>query len=73
MLAPTINRVQPASTTGAVCYSSQASFSRTFLNVVGLPPAEWLKRDGCETGEDVPPLTARAYNLLKIFTPREHR
>jgi AraC-like DNA-binding protein len=40
-----------------VGYSSQASFSRTFLNVVGWPPAEWLKRDA--SGEDVPQITAR--------------
>jgi AraC-like DNA-binding protein len=50
-----------------VGYSSQASFSRTFLNVVGLPPAEWLKRDGCETGEDVPPLTARVVQSAENF------
>ncbi|VVP66169.1 hypothetical protein PS918_00308 [Pseudomonas fluorescens] len=41
----------------SVGYSSQASFSRTFLNVVGAPPAEWLKRDAC--GEDLPQLTVR--------------
>lgn len=41
----------------SVGYSSQASFSRTFLNVVGSPPAEWLKRDA--SGEDLPPLTVR--------------
>lgn len=40
-----------------VGYSSQASFSRTFLNVVGLPPAEWLKHDACD--QDQPPITAR--------------
>ncbi|WP_419711059.1 AraC family transcriptional regulator [Pseudomonas sp. NFX224] len=40
-----------------VGYSSQASFSRTFLNVVGLPPAEWLKRDASD--QDRPPVTAR--------------
>ncbi|MNQ71279.1 transcriptional activator FtrA [compost metagenome] len=40
-----------------VGYSSQASFSRTFLNVVGLPPAEWLKRDASD--QDQPPITAR--------------
>ena len=40
-----------------VGYSSQASFSRTFLNVVGLPPAEWLKRDAGD--QDQPPITAR--------------
>jgi AraC-like DNA-binding protein len=48
-----------ASTVG---YSSQASFSRTFLNVVGWPPAEWLKRDG--GGEDVPQITARVLRDL---------
>ncbi|MGJ7517284.1 AraC family transcriptional regulator [Pseudomonas baetica] len=41
----------------SVGYSSQASFSRTFLNVVGCPPAEWLKRD--TSGEEPPPITAR--------------
>jgi AraC-like DNA-binding protein len=40
-----------------VGYSSQASFSRTFLNLVGLPPAEWLKRD--TNGEDTPQVTAQ--------------
>ena len=40
-----------------VGYSSQASFSRTFLNVVGCPPAEWLKRDA--SGEEPAPITAR--------------
>ncbi|MHC8287506.1 helix-turn-helix transcriptional regulator [Pseudomonas sp. XS1P51] len=39
----------------SVGYSSQASFSRTFLNVVGSPPAEWLKRDA---SGDTPPVTA---------------
>lgn len=39
----------------SVGYSSQASFSRTFLNVVGSPPAEWLKRDA---SEEVPLVTA---------------
>jgi AraC-like DNA-binding protein len=39
----------------SVGYSSQASFSRTFLNVVGWPPAEWLKRDA---GRDMPLVTA---------------
>ncbi|NWA11336.1 AraC family transcriptional regulator [Pseudomonas gingeri] len=34
----------------SVGYSSQASFSRTFVSVVGAPPAEWLKRDN--SGED---------------------
>jgi AraC-like DNA-binding protein len=29
----------------SVGYSSQASFSKSFLNVIGCPPAEWLKRD----------------------------
>ncbi|TWC47272.1 AraC family transcriptional regulator [Pseudomonas sp. SJZ080] len=29
----------------SVGYSSQASFSKSFLNVIGYPPAEWLKRD----------------------------
>lgn len=28
----------------SVGYSAQASFSKSFLNVVGCPPAEWLKR-----------------------------
>ncbi|MDZ5435183.1 AraC family transcriptional regulator [Pseudomonas fluorescens] len=46
----------------SVGYSSQASFSRTFLNVVGLPPAEWLKRDA--SGEDVPQVTARVQRDL---------
>ncbi|WP_433770063.1 AraC family transcriptional regulator [Pseudomonas putida] len=41
----------------SVGYSSQASFSRTFLNVVGCPPAEWLKRDA--SGEDAPLVSAR--------------
>lgn len=40
-----------------VGYSSQASFSRTFLNVVGCPPAEWLKRDA--SGEEPAAITAR--------------
>jgi len=40
----------------SVGYSSQASFSRTFLNVVGWPPAQWLKRNA--SGDDVPPVTA---------------
>jgi AraC-like DNA-binding protein len=40
----------------SVGYSSQASFSRTFLNVVGWPPAEWLKRDN--SAGEAPPLTA---------------
>lgn len=46
----------------SVGYSSQASFSRTFLNVVGSPPAEWLKRDA--SGEEVPQLTARVLRDL---------
>ncbi|KPH02302.1 AraC family transcriptional regulator [Pseudomonas sp. RIT-PI-q] len=46
----------------SVGYSSQASFSRTFLNVVGSPPAEWLKRD--VSGEDAPQLTARVLRDL---------
>ncbi|MGY2339660.1 AraC family transcriptional regulator [Pseudomonas sp. SDO5532_S415] len=46
----------------SVGYSSQASFSRTFLNVVGLPPAEWLKRDA--SGEDVPQVTAHVQRDL---------
>ena len=29
----------------SVGYSSQASFSKSFLNVIGCPPAEWLKRN----------------------------
>ncbi|RKS24678.1 AraC-like DNA-binding protein [Pseudomonas sp. WPR_5_2] len=41
----------------SVGYSSQASFSRTFLNVVGSPPAEWLKRDA--SGEDAPQVKVR--------------
>ncbi|MGE8066479.1 AraC family transcriptional regulator [Pseudomonas sp. NPDC089569] len=49
-----------------VGYSSQASFSRTFLNVVGLPPAEWLKRDGSDdaAGNDVTQVTARVLRDL---------
>ncbi|MGL6244479.1 AraC family transcriptional regulator [Pseudomonas sp.] len=39
----------------SVGYSSQASFSRTFLNMIGCPPAEWQKRDA---GGDVPVVTA---------------
>jgi hypothetical protein len=35
---------------------------RTFLNVVGSPPAEWLKRDA--SGEEVPQLTARVLRDL---------
>ncbi|MFJ3373163.1 AraC family transcriptional regulator [Pseudomonas sp. NPDC086251] len=46
----------------SVGYSSQASFSRTFLNVVGAPPAEWLKRDA--SGEEIPQLTARVLRDL---------
>jgi AraC-like DNA-binding protein len=46
----------------SVGYSSQASFSRTFLNVVGSPPAEWLKRDA--SGEEIPQLTARVLRDL---------
>ncbi|HEF4761495.1 TPA: AraC family transcriptional regulator [Pseudomonas putida] len=46
----------------SVGYSSQASFSRTFLNVVGCPPAEWLKRDA--SGEEAPPITARVQRDL---------
>ncbi|WP_095192659.1 AraC family transcriptional regulator [Pseudomonas sp. Irchel 3A7] len=46
----------------SVGYSSQASFSRTFLNVVGLPPAEWLKRDA--SGEDLPQVTAHVQRDL---------
>lgn len=46
----------------SVGYSSQASFSRTFLNVVGSPPAEWLKRDA--NSEDVPQLTAQVLRDL---------
>lgn len=44
----------------SVGYSSQASFSRTFLNVIGCPPAEWLKRDAA--GE-VPRVTARVQRV----------
>lgn len=44
----------------SVGYSSQASFSRTFLNVIGCPPAEWLKRDA--SGE-VPRVTARVQRV----------
>jgi AraC-like DNA-binding protein len=46
----------------SVGYASQASFSRTFLNVVGLPPAEWLKCDA--SGAEVPPVTARVIQDL---------
>jgi AraC-like DNA-binding protein len=46
----------------SVGYSSQASFSRTFLNVVGLPPAEWLKCD--VSGEDAPVISARVLRDL---------
>lgn len=46
----------------SVGYSSQASFSRTFLNVVGCPPAEWLKRDA--SGEDAPLISARVQRDL---------
>jgi AraC-like DNA-binding protein len=53
-----------ASTVG---YSSQASFSRTFLNVVGVPPAEWLKRDTC--GADQPPITARVIRATENLQP----
>lgn len=46
----------------SVGYSSQASFSRTFLNVVGCPPAEWLKRDA--NGEEAPVFSARVQRDL---------
>lgn len=42
----------------SVGYSSQASFSKSFLNVVGCPPAEWLKRDATA---EVPLVTAHVY------------
>jgi AraC-like DNA-binding protein len=42
----------------SVGYSSQASFSKSFLNVVGFPPAEWLKRD---SNADKPKVTASLY------------
>lgn len=52
----------------SVGYSSQASFSRTFLNVVGCPPAEWLKRD--VSGEDAPVISARVLRELDDSTNR---
>jgi AraC-like DNA-binding protein len=39
------NGVQIKVIAESVGYSSQASFSKSFLNVIGCPPAEWLKRD----------------------------
>jgi AraC-like DNA-binding protein len=54
-----------------VGYSSQASFSRTFLNVVGWPPAEWLKRDA--SGEDVPLVMARVLRDLPDDSTTEKR
>jgi len=36
----------------SVGYSSQASFSRTFMSVVGVPPAEWIKRVTRQPSED---------------------
>lgn len=44
----------------SVGYSSQASFSRTFLNVVGSPPAEWLKR---EASGEIPLVTAHVHKI----------
>ncbi|CAI8896457.1 AraC family transcriptional regulator [Pseudomonas sp. IT-P171] len=44
----------------SVGYSSQASFSRTFLNVVGSPPAEWLKRD---SREEIPLVVAHVQQI----------
>lgn len=44
----------------SVGYSSQASFSRTFLNVVGSPPAEWLKRD---SPEEIPLVVAHVQQI----------
>ncbi|WP_069083711.1 helix-turn-helix transcriptional regulator [Pseudomonas sp. TCU-HL1] len=40
----------------SVGYSSQASFSRVFANVVGCPPAEWIKR---ASRNEPPVITAR--------------
>ncbi|MDH0095691.1 AraC family transcriptional regulator [Ectopseudomonas hydrolytica] len=42
----------------AVGYSSQASFSRTFAQQVGLPPGEWLRQ---AVHEPPPQLSARIY------------
>lgn len=42
----------------SVGYSSQAAFSRTFMNHVGQPPAEWIKQSG---RTDVPVATATLY------------
>ncbi|MDD0996921.1 AraC family transcriptional regulator [Pseudomonas sp. TNT2022 ID1044] len=53
-----------ASTVG---YSSQASFSRTFLNVVGVPPAQWLKRDTRSAHQS--PITARVIRAAEDFQP----
>lgn len=53
-----------------VGYSSQASLSRTFLNVVGWPPAEWLKRDTC--GEAVADVAARLLPDLPDDSTTEH-
>jgi len=51
----------------SVGYSSQASFSRTFLNVVGCPPAEWLKRN--VSGEAAPEISARVQRDLDDSPP----
>jgi len=53
-----------------VGYSSQASLSRTFLNVVGWPPAEWLKRD--TSGEAVANVAARLLPDLPDDSTTEH-
>ncbi|MEB0077151.1 AraC family transcriptional regulator [Pseudomonas sp. CCI3.2] len=36
----------------SVGYSSQASFSRTFMSIIGVPPAEWIKRVNQQTHDD---------------------